>query len=198
MGEEVPNVFSAGRKGRADDQNEGDEGKAKEHVGENEGVSWGVDDNEQPTGPFLLSASGGRAEFDLLPSRSNTDMGSLLADCAGAECWPSPVKPRPISGALGWAQEAPAAYPLKLTREPETDLAVHLQVESDTEMAYGGSNNAGVVTHAPESKFGHRGNVVGETEEDDIAAADWLDVSHALLAYTEQGAMAGNHDDETT
>ncbi|CAM9219739.1 unnamed protein product [Ectocarpus sp. 4 AP-2014] len=183
VGEETRSVFSAGHKGCADHQNERDEGEEKTHLGEDEGASWGIDDNDIPIDPFLLSAVGSGVEFDLLPSTCNTDTGFLPGVRAGAGCSPSTAVPRPISGSLDLAQEARAAYPLKSAVEPETGLAAHLQVESHTEMAYGRSNDAGAVTHALGAKF-----VMEETEEDNIAAADWLDVSHALLVATEGGA----------
>ncbi|CAN0562062.1 unnamed protein product [Ectocarpus sp. 12 AP-2014] len=188
VGDEMGGIFAAGQEGYADHQNEGDEGEEKEQLGEDEGAFWGIGDNDIPIGPFLLSAGGGGAEFDLLPSTCNADTGSFLADCADAKCGPSAVVPRPIAGASGWAQEIRAAYPPKSTREPETGRAAHLEVESDTGMAYGGSNHAGAVTQASESMLGHGENVVEETDEDAIAAADWLDVSHALLLETERAA----------
>ncbi|CAM9352314.1 unnamed protein product [Ectocarpus sp. 8 AP-2014] len=184
VGEETGSVLSTGEKGCADHQNEGDEGEEK-HLGEDEGASWGIDDNDIPIGLFLLSAGGGGAEFDLLPSTCNADMGHFLADCAEAGCSPPTAVPRPIAGAPGWAQEVREAYPLKSTREPETGL----DVQGDTGMAYGRSNNAGAVTHALESKF-----VTEEAEEDDVAAADWLDVSHALLVATERGASGNSRE----
>ncbi|CAM9517937.1 unnamed protein product [Ectocarpus sp. 13 AM-2016] len=181
VGDEMGRVLSAGQKGFADHENEGDE--RKEQLGEDERAFWDDDDNDIPTGPFLLSTSGRGIEFDLLPSTSETNSGSLVGDCAEAECGPSTAVPTPISGAYGWAQEAHAAYPLKSIWESETDLAAHLEVESHTRMEYVGGNNAGAVTHALESKF-----VMEEAEEDDIAAADWLDVSHALLVDAERAA----------
>ncbi|CAN0403678.1 unnamed protein product [Ectocarpus sp. 12 AP-2014] len=183
LGEETGGVFSAERKGYADHQHEGDEGQEKYNLSEDEGAPWGVDDNDVPTGPFLLSTSGGGAELDLLPGTCNTDIGSLLGVCAEAKCRPSTAVPRPIAGASSWAQEARAAYPLKPTWEAETGLVAHLDAQSDTDMAYDGNNDTGAVTHVPESKF-----VMEEAEEDDIAAADWLDVSHALLVDAEQAA----------
>ncbi|CAM9840360.1 unnamed protein product [Ectocarpus fasciculatus] len=190
VGEEMGSVFTAGRKGRADDQNEGDEGEGKKHFGEDEGASWGTDDNEIPARSFHLSNCDGGAEFDLLPTcTSNPDVGSSLSGCAEAECLPSTVAPRPISGASGRAQEARAAYLPEFTSESETGIPAYVDRESDPGMVYGDSNDAGAVTHAPESKFGQGGNVVGETEEDDIAAADWLDVSHALLVEIERESI---------
>ncbi|CAM9219819.1 unnamed protein product [Ectocarpus sp. 4 AP-2014] len=188
VGDEMGGIFAAGQNARAEHQNEGDEGEEKEQLGEDQGAFWGTDDNDIPIGPFLLSGGGGGAEFDQLPSTCNADMGSFLADCAGAECSSSTAVPRPIAGESGWAQEVRAAYPLKSTGEPEAGLAAHLEVDSDTRVAYGGSNDAGAVTQASESILGHGENVVGEAEEDAIAAADWLDVSHALLVETERTA----------
>ncbi|CAB1103083.1 unnamed protein product [Ectocarpus sp. CCAP 1310/34] len=185
VGDEMGGMFAAGQNARADHQNEGDEGEEKEKVGHDQGAFWGIVDNDIPVGPFLLSAGGGGAEFDLLRSTRNARMGSFPADCAGAKCGPSAVVPRPIAGAPGWAQEVRSAYPLKSTREPETGRGAHLEVESDTGMAYGRSNDAGAVTQTSESMLGNGENVVEETEEDAIAAADWLDVSHALLVETE-------------